>query len=306
MSDKSEQVVDPLFTPALAKIYFDNHVEGIEQHLLACIERGCKQEERYIRLNPRFLVDETLAQLSNELGGAIPKAVVVPFMRGYGFYSIPGTFSLHNSKAYAEGKIYGMDLSSGAAVAALDLINLQTKLQNDAHTTSNKYNVDSIQEQKSFKPLHVLDLCCCPGLKLCTIADTLESSNYDTQSQIVGVDICPTRLQVCKKILRKYHFDRVTSGRKEGMSTTKIRLFCADGTSFGNEGGSDEHLVFDSIAEMQEQHGSKSGKRKRMNKSARAREKKRLKAIESTTLRSCNEDRVLFDRVLVDAECSTE
>ena len=301
MPDPTEN--ETILNPDLAQIYRDNNVEDIEQHLISCIRQGFRQQERHIRLNPRFLADESLKQLSDELGGAVPKAIEFPLLKGWGFYSIPGSFSLQSSKVYAEGRVYGMDLSSGAAVAALELFNeddlASTKDQSKRPEDENKYHL----------PLQVLDLCCCPGLKLCAIADALDFENGDKSntSLLVGVDICSARLQVCKKILRKYHFDQNTSGRNGLTSSTRIRLYCTDGTTFNNEGFEDEReLIFDSIAETQELEGNKDGKRKRMNKSARARERKRLKFLETTVSNHGKVDTVLFDRVLVDAECSTE
>ena len=199
----------------------------------------------------------------------------------FGFYAIPGNFSIAKSETFKLGRIYGMDVSSGAAVAAL------------------------LSDQKTTN-MRVLDLCCSPGLKLCMIADLLSSS-----STVVGVDISENRLAVCKRIVKKYHVDPRTSG--DSSSRARIRLYCADGTKFGSE--SDPELVFDSVAAAEDQ--KTAGKRKRMNKSARARERKRLrqhssldKAKPPSTVfeESCQAPLTIepFDYVLVDAECSTD
>ena len=135
----------------------------------------------------------------------------------------------------------------------------------------------------------------------------------------------------------------------ENHSRVTIRLYCADGTTFGvnslnsNESQSySEHgLVFDSSIATEELKNR--GKRKRLNKSARAREKRRLLELhrqelegvgviddatsewgkgrenstsvaetkyvttEKTEHLNGNHTVVpLFDRVLVDAECSTD
>ncbi len=202
----------------------------------------------------------------------------------FGFHAIPGDFSLAQSKAFRSGRIYGMDVSSGAAVAALL----------SGHEI--KHNV------------RVLDLCCSPGLKLCMIADLLSCS-----STVVGVDISKERLAVCKRVVKKYHVDRETSGHTPACDDTsnrgaRIRLYCADGTNFGSE--PDSELMFDSVVAMEDQQVA--GKRKRMNKSARAREQKRLKHLSSldkkASSQDCAESFVMepFDYVLVDAECSTD
>lgn len=196
------------------------------------------------------------------------------------------------------------------------------------------------------------------------IADMISPS-----STVVGVDISQKRISLCKNIIQKYHIHETASASKlsqnedhlsrEKTSTATvskdklqldasqttieqpptqptIRLYCADGTTFGanqtfptQENG----LVFDSTS-ASEEHKHR-GKRKRMNKSARAREKRRLLELqredltsidslnaEQSTLpaeqpnedseeHSTNNDRRSntiqpFDRVLVDAECSTD
>lgn len=176
-----------------------------------------------------------------------------------------------------------MDVSSGAAAAAL-LLGIPV-------TASNA---------------RVLDLCCSPGLKLCTIADYLVSS-----ATVVGVDVSEERLAVCKRIVKKYHVDPATSGFSPNKNGPRIRLYCADGTTFGSE--PDPTLVFDSVAAIEDQQVA--GKRKRMNKSARARERKRLRQLSSLDKKSTtgvshdNESKLTiepFDYVLVDAECSTD
>lgn len=205
----------------------------------------------------------------------------------FGFYAIPGKFSLAQSYVFRSGRVYGMDVSSGAAVAAL------------------------LSNQRGIRNVRVLDLCCSPGLKLCMTADLLHPS-----STVVGVDISEERLAVCKSIVKKYHVDSDTSGRAASAddfpSGARIRLYCADGTKFGSE--PDPELVFDSVAAIEDQ--KVAGKRKRMNKSARARERKRLKQLSSLERKdSCevvgdSQGQPLtgepFDCVLVDAECSTD
>ena len=200
----------------------------------------------------------------------------------FGFYAVPGDFSVAQSKVFRSGRIYGMDVSSGAAVAAL--------LSDHA------------------PDLRVLDLCCSPGLKLCMIADLLPSSN----ATVVGVDISSRRLALCKNIVKKYHVDPVTSARQE--DSARIRLYRADGTTFGTM--ADTELIFDS--EAADEEAKTAGTRKRMNKSARARERKRLRQLSSLDMSTTSSDTgekgssselilmKLFDRVLVDAECSTD
>ncbi|KAJ1963712.1 hypothetical protein IWQ62_003135, partial [Dispira parvispora] len=80
---------------------------------------------------------------------------------------------LSHLEAYAQGYIYGLDITSGLAVLALDLE------END----------------------QVLDLCCAPGAKLCMISDLLGT---DGRGTVTGVDISPQRIATCRALVKKY------------------------------------------------------------------------------------------------------
>ena len=194
-------------------------------------------------------------------------------------------------------------------------------------------------------------------------------------SILVGVDVSSQRMALCKKIVKKYHTDAATSGydsvvgrpraadavetsrpcggepsardaktKQHLPSRVTIRLYCTDGTTFRANGSdaTSRGLVFDSnVAREELQSG---GKRKRMNKSARARERRRLLEVqrgadaakerggdaapakaETTKPEDLGDGASVarggrreagvaearaapawFDRVLVDAECSTD
>ncbi|GMH48998.1 hypothetical protein TrRE_jg5910 [Triparma retinervis] len=212
---------------------------------------------RYVRLNPRMNTNETLASL--------PKPSPVPWLpSSTNFYAIPNR-TINTLDPYVDGSLYGMDCSSGAAVAALRLETVN-------------------------KPVRVLDLCCCPCAKLCMIVDSLE---HLSGCEVVGVDISGNRLNVGKKIARKY---------LKGAAC-EVRLYQADGTTFpgpADDISASPSLVFDSRAEAQE---TNQGERKKMNKSAKSRETKRLAELMSSSPPSPDDK---FDFVLIDAECSTD
>lgn len=216
------------------------------------------------------------------------------------------------------------------------------------------------------------------GLKTCAIADLLSVNRFSQDScnhhhlqpntpiRIIGVDISEQRLQLCKNIITKYHVNKITSGENESHTKSikdtepnkshqqevnsqnhppiqpRISLYCTDGTTFGTKMIDSNSLIFDSIVALEEE--IQKGSRKRMNKSARARQRKRLRSLaleehrcyddekNSTRLDDDDNDRshdhnkhtqvedtaaepnnsdgpaviTLFDRVLVDAECSTD
>uniref|UniRef100_A0A804RCV3 SAM-dependent MTase RsmB/NOP-type domain-containing protein n=1 Tax=Zea mays TaxID=4577 RepID=A0A804RCV3_MAIZE len=129
---------------------------------------------RYIRelnlvfLNPRLKpgMESKIAEIEAELKCALDKVLWLP-----GFYAIPPEIQIAGSKAYQQGKIYGIDAASGAAILALDV-----------------------------RPgNHVLDLCAAPGAKLCMLADTL-----GTTGSLTGVDVAKHRLAACRTMLQKY------------------------------------------------------------------------------------------------------
>ena len=321
----AEKTSDRRLDPALQEFY-DSH--GIELSSLLMMkggEGGSRSPFRYrfVRLNPRYDLQETLTLLTNELEGET-EPIRVPWLPTDHFYALPGSFGLNSSFCFQAGRIYGMDVSSGASIAAL--------LSNhyDQTTTSDSSSSTIINAQDSNKGvLRVLDLCCCPGLKLCMIADLVPAG-----STVIGLDISSTRMALCTKIVEKYHVHKRTSGRSDASSTkpsTLLQLYCQDGTSFGTA-GMDYNLMFDSTVAVDAAEMSR-GDRKRKNKSARARERKRLRQIvvpdmssnadadknkkdnhETTTDLVVEEGTTgdmtprieLFDFVLVDAECSTD
>lgn len=306
-----------------------------------CQLRYCTMAEpmryRYVRLNPRFDRDETLSLLKSEIvqhqsatdGSDDQKKYPLPVNwlsptnddGQYEFFAIPGDFSLNRSTSFQSGRVYGMDVTSGAAVLALlyDTYDSNKSLKPDDGKESTR--------DGEVPQLRVLDLCCAPGLKLCMLADLAPLS-----STVIGVDISQNRIQLCKNIIKKYHTNHETSGSNNKQASScqsTIRLYCTDGTKFGTKELSG--LAFDSNAEKQEIQTQ--GKRKRQNKSARAREKRRLlelqrqeiscaadsangeqqneKCDESVSYQSIETNNtccipLFFDRVLVDAECSTD
>ena len=373
---------------------------------------------RFIRLNPRFDKKESLEILNEELqrNSIIQPIPWLSRENKLDFYAIPEDFNLSRSRSFIEGRVYGMDVSSGAAVAAL-LLDEFDVVDNDAGQevkvqvpANNDTCLNTINDGVSVSgSIRVLDLCCAPGLKTCAIADLLSTctttntntsnsgsgigceegdignTNTNTSNrksiQIIGVDVNSKRMNLCKNVIKKYHIDPQTSGRGDNQShtgtnkhananeenpqggdhnaalsmRTTIQLYNADGTSFGSLQSRDRDassLVFDSNVALDQQ--SFAGNRKRMNKSAKARERKRLKIIAQELFQKCNSETTktiegghgdekmsnttsvqtiilpssgasdeilsassgdcdvdalsmsLFDRVLVDAECSTD
>ena len=75
-------------------------------------------------------------------------------------YAVPGDAGVRRAAAYADGRVFGMDAASAAAVAAL------------APAPGDR----------------VLDLCAAPGAKLCMIADMMER-----RGELTGLDVSKVR-----------------------------------------------------------------------------------------------------------------
>ncbi|KAG6385370.1 hypothetical protein SASPL_154204 [Salvia splendens] len=119
---------------------------------------------RYIRLKPGYKLERE--EIEDEIKCRLEEVYWLP-----DFYYLPPDVRIASTKAYQEGKIYGIDAASGAAVLALDVS------PGD----------------------HVLDLCAAPGAKLCMILDLLGCSG-----SVTGVDIARHRLAAARTMLQKY------------------------------------------------------------------------------------------------------
>ncbi|KAG7394411.1 hypothetical protein PHYBOEH_005218 [Phytophthora boehmeriae] len=205
------------------------------------------------------------ASLAREASKDEENAVPRPVSWLQGFYSLPVSAPLARVDLYKDGQLYGIDISSGFAVSLLDI-----------------------------KPgEHVLDLCCAPGAKLTMIADLLQ-----LRGSVTGVDFSRSRLGACRQLVHKYQLFDSTS--ESGDSQWRCRLFHADGRTF-NIGPKTECVHIDGmevLLDSQEiaSRAPRDRMRKRKNKSARARDAKRQKLLVV--------DDALYDKVLVDAECT--
>ncbi|GAB2224434.1 hypothetical protein Droror1_Dr00005193 [Drosera rotundifolia] len=136
-----------------------------ENGLDPSIYTACYSLPRYIRLKPGC--EDQVEEIEAEIGCELREVSWLP-----NFYSLEPDVQIASSKAYREGKIYGIDASSGAAVMALGIS------PGD----------------------HVLDLCAAPGAKLCMILDLLGSTG-----SVTGVDIARHRLAACRTMIQKYN-----------------------------------------------------------------------------------------------------
>ncbi|KAG0585426.1 hypothetical protein KC19_2G010900 [Ceratodon purpureus] len=125
---------------------------------------------RYVRVKPQAISE--IPEIEEELGLKLSSLTWLP-----NFFSLPPEAQIASTQAYQQGKLYGMDAASGAAVAALAIS------PGD----------------------HVLDVCAAPGAKLCMMAEFLGDSG-----SLTAVDISRPRLAACRTMLRKYDLGRRT------------------------------------------------------------------------------------------------
>ncbi|CAG8461927.1 369_t:CDS:2 [Ambispora gerdemannii] len=220
---------------------------------------------RYIRLTGQhdpLLQQATLKELREQLSGPVLQVDGID-----NFCRIDANEKIVDCQAYKDGKIFGMDLSSGIAVYSLDI-----------------------------KPDdHILDLCCAPGAKLCMIADLL--ANQKGIGTITGVDISNHRASTCKNLLKKYKVNRA-------------RIFVADGTQFSVMAPS----YLEPLKRLVEANDRKnSGNKEEQTKDYKHRKNdvERNPIVKPfwapQILRSdpqIVDEKYLYDKVIVDAECT--
>jgi 16S rRNA C967 or C1407 C5-methylase (RsmB/RsmF family) len=123
----------------------------------------------------------------------------------------------------------------------------------------------------------VLDLCCAPGAKLCMISNILGKEGLGTAT---GVDLARHRLATCRSLLKKY---------KVGE---KVRLFEADGTTFSVPPPS--RLGSKIIGDQQD-----CDKKRQKVETVKPFWASKLLRFDTQVNKY-----VLYDKVLVDAECT--
>ncbi|KAK3122656.1 hypothetical protein QOZ80_8AG0616440 [Eleusine coracana subsp. coracana] len=235
---------------------------------------------RYIRLKPGM--ESHVAEIERELKCCLEKVSWLP-----GFYAIPPEIQIAGSKAYQQGKIYGIDAASGAAILALDV-----------------------------RPGdHVLDLCAAPGAKLCMLADILGNTG-----SLTGVDVAKHRLAACRTMLQKYSLgDRTRLFVADG---TSFSLLPVDSVLQRIEGST---VLEDNGSTFSEWISRRSWKDRQKTKKANAAGSQHLKSNSEPDLIYYGKNSGLvgvpkcvvlcpsvddeastsgYDKVLVDAECT--
>ncbi|KAI9091239.1 S-adenosyl-L-methionine-dependent methyltransferase [Phlyctochytrium arcticum] len=263
---KTKEAAEPILVNHI-KSFPQSFLDFLQANNLSTAEYALTHPlPRYIRFKPPKLSSDLphlLSSLSSELH-CDNLITPVPWLPD--FYALPPETQLASLSTYKTGKIYGMCVSSGLAVHALDV------------------QMDD----------NVLDLCCAPGMKLCYIADKLGRGGKGT---VTGVDICKERAQVVKSIMRKYGVE-------------KGRLFLMDGTTFDvwapwRIGGWTREDVGSSCSKPSTTTGSdvpQSEQPPDIPTSRTIHPFHSTRLLRSST--NLHHSSLLYDKVLVDAECT--
>ncbi|KAJ3179239.1 hypothetical protein HDU85_004928 [Gaertneriomyces sp. JEL0708] len=180
------------------------------------------------------------------------------------FYSLPSGTRIGSSLLHKRGAIHGIDLASGVAVHALGIKGGE----------------------------HVLDLCCAPGGKMAYVCDLLQQceANHHGGGSVTGVDINERRMKVCISTVSK------TGGQR-------WRCFVKDGTTFDVYAPSrigKECRYTPSLQPTQTNSPSLTVEDTVLSR--------KLKPLHATRLLRADSQHkhpsLLYDRVLVDAECT--
>ena len=186
------------------------------------------------------------------------------------FYELQPNIKIAYLKCYQMKRIYGMDMASGICVRILD------PQPND----------------------HILDLCCAPGMKLLYISQLMSEDTRNIQlnnnkalylinklinvfdishiGSVTGVDISPSRLNVCKKLIRNERCNNV-------------RIYQHDGKTFDTM--VDDTFVYHNKINNTI-HGSLFNKKMKKKYSKR------------NTLNNPISSKCLYDKILIDSQCS--
>ncbi|KAL2907136.1 hypothetical protein RDABS01_005846 [Bienertia sinuspersici] len=235
---------------------------------------------RYIRLKPGC--EAEIEEIEAEFKCKLNEVVWLP-----SFYSLPPHVQIANSKAYQDGKVYGIDAASGAAVHALNIV------PGD----------------------HVLDLCAAPGAKLCMILDLLGNSG-----SVTGVDVARHRLAACRTMVRKYVLGdhcRLFVADGTSFSLIPIRVSAASKFEFTSEEEVDVFKEWTSKRPWKERkRAAKAREASTLQLTSQNSEPELIFYGQHSGVVGCTRDELYrsihgdelstcgYDKVLVDAECT--
>lgn len=237
---------------------------------------------RYIRLKPGC--ESQIEEIEDEIRCKLNEVTWLP-----NFYSLPPHVQIANSKAYREGKVYGIDAASGAAVSALNIS------PGD----------------------HVLDLCAAPGAKLCMILDLLRDSG-----SVTGVDVARHRLAACRTMVQKYALgDRCRLFVADGATFSLMPTRVSTNSKFSDESTSENKIdVFKGWTSKRPwKERRRAAKARKTNSLVLASQNSDPELIfygQHSGVIGCSRDEVYrtvgdnllssfgYDKVLVDAECT--
>eukprot|EP00002_Diphylleia_rotans_P014452 TRINITY_DN2817_c0_g1_i3.p1 TRINITY_DN2817_c0_g1~~TRINITY_DN2817_c0_g1_i3.p1 ORF type:complete len:298 (-),score=45.93 TRINITY_DN2817_c0_g1_i3:276-1169(-) len=147
-------------------------------------ENGMDQDVYEAKSIPRYIRmvkgHDDVSLVEQQIGTRLEP---VPWMPR--FFALPHDFRIVDTLPYRNGMIFGMDVSSAAAVDALDL-----------------------QEGDD-----VLDLCCAPGAKLLLISEIVGRTG-----SVTGVDFSKERATTCRSLMKKFKYPNIRLYNRDGTT----------------------------------------------------------------------------------------
>ncbi|KAI9503727.1 S-adenosyl-L-methionine-dependent methyltransferase [Coemansia spiralis] len=262
---KPNSTVSSNFSPSFLEFLQENHIDPGVYDVFSKLPRYV----RVLRYNRRSNeeISEIVLKISRDAGCKVNLVRGIP-----GFLEITDSaIKLSQLRSYSSGDIIGMDVSSGIAALALSVA------PGD----------------------NVLDLCCAPGTKLLLLAEMLNNPKCNTDSEpsidslkgsVTGVDISAHRAATCRSLIKKY----------AGNNKAYIRLFLEDGTTFDEKAPQSQWWDPQRIKYAASTNGNLHNSWRKERK-ADGRPWFATKML--STAYACDGSE-LYDRVLVDAECT--
>lgn len=249
-------------------------LKELPEALMKFCERYDIDPETYLnpKIAPRYiwlnpLAPDPIEPSPESVARALSLSSPPPSVAGLpGWFALDSNTSIAQLEQYKSGRVFAADAASGVAVAVLDV--------QPGH--------------------HVLDVCAAPGAKL-----AMSAVKVGAEGSVTGMDVHQNRLSVARNMCGKY-------------GLTRVRLFAGD----ARRGAPLAPLPNPSTVFSSRGRAAGKGVKRRWNQIANEASELQPSVADRTIMQiwagapnlqeSSEESSKLYDRVLVDAECTTD